>query len=219
MTDFELPQDSAFDLRARAEMALAFDPGQPPTYLFRYTPLLARRGIQRCLAALLITASGVGAVFAMRPPALVRDAIQHEYYERTLRGNFMQNRELLAHLGLNPQQTIPGFAQLMRPCDIDGRLAYHLTTFIEKGGMVTVFAFDQPVALKASSGWWNEMYWQVIDSRQGRPLVMVAQKKNALAVANQHFGQRMDPVVGQAVGQVVGQVTNARSPSNASVFQ
>lgn len=207
MTDFELPQDKAFDLRARAEMALAFDPGQPPAYLFRHTPLLSRRGIQRGLAALLLAATGAGAVFAMRPPTLVRDAIEHEYYERTLRGSFMQSRELLAHLGLSQQQPVPGYPQLMRPCEIDGRLAYHLTTFIEEGGMVTVFAFDQPVALKASSGWWNDVYWQVIDSRQGRPLVLVAQKKNALAMANTHLGR------------AAGQGGNTRSPAGSSVYQ
>ena len=39
--------DNAFDLRARAELALAFDPGQPPAQLFRHTPLLARRGVRR----------------------------------------------------------------------------------------------------------------------------------------------------------------------------
>lgn len=38
---------------------------------------------------------------------------------------------------------MPGYPQLMRPCDIDGQLTYHLTTFFEKGGIVTVFAFDQ----------------------------------------------------------------------------
>ncbi|MGV8803435.1 MAG: hypothetical protein ACWA6Y_00560 [Polaromonas sp.] len=200
---FEPLQDSAFDLRARAELALAFDPGQPPEHLFRRTPLLWRRGFQRSLAALLLAATGVGAVFAMRPPALVRDAIEHEYYERTLRGNFMQSRQLLAHLGLGQQQAVPGYPQLMRPCQIDGRLAYHLTTFIEKGGMVTVFAFDQPVALQASNGWWNNMYWQVIDSRQGRPLVLVAQKKNALAVAQGQLGKPGD------------QAANARSPADS----
>lgn len=205
--DFEPLQDNAFDLRARAELALAFDPGQPPAHLFRHTPLLLRRGFQRSLVALLVAATGAGAVFAMRPPTLVRDAIEHEYYERTLRGNFMQSRQLLAHLGLSQLQAVPGYPQLMRPCQIDGRLAYHLTTFIEKGGMVTVFAFDQPVALKASSGWWNNMYWQVIDSRQGRPLVLVAQKKNALAVANGHLGTS------------AGQAANARSPADSSIFQ
>ena len=52
----------------------------------------------------------------------------------------------------------------MRPCDIDGHLACHLTTFFEKGGMVTVFAFDEPVTLKDGSGWWGNVYWQVIRS-------------------------------------------------------
>lgn len=186
---FPEPKDSAFDLRARAELSLAFDPGQPPAHLFRHTPLLSRRGFQRALAAALVAATGAGAVLAMRPPGLVRGAIEHEYYERTLRGNFMESPQLLAHLGLAPQQPVPGYPQLMRPCDIDGRLAYHLTTFFDKGGMVTVFAFDQPVALETGSGWWGNVYWQVIDSRAGKPLVLVAQKKKALAVAQASLGK------------------------------
>jgi hypothetical protein len=187
--DFPEHQESAFDLRARAELALAFDPGQPPPHLFKNTPLLSRRGFQRGLAALLVAGTGAGAVFAMRPPALIRSAIDHEYYERTLRGSFMEGKKLLAHLGLGPQQAVPGYPQLMRPCDIDGRLAYHLTTFFEKGGMVTVFAFDEPVTLKEGSGWWGNVYWQVITSRDGKPLVLVAQKKKALAVAQTSFGK------------------------------
>ena len=189
MMDFPDLQDTAFDLRARAELSLAFDPGQPPAQLFRNTPLLARRGLQRGLAALLLAATGAGAVFAMRPPELVRSAIDHEYYERTLRGNFMEGKKLLAHLGLGQKQAVPGYPQLMRPCDIDGHLAYHLTTFFEKGGMVTVFAFDEPLTLKEGNGWWGNVYWQVISSRDGKPLVLVAQKKKALAVAQTSFGK------------------------------
>lgn len=176
-------QDSEFDLRVRAELALAFEPGQPPAHLLRRTPLLARRHIQRSIGALLLLVTGVGGVLAMRPPALVRDAIEHEYYERTLRGNFMEARSLLKHLGLGDRQIVPGYPQLMRPCEIDGKLAYHLTTFFEKGGMVTVFAFDAPVKLKEGSGWWGNVYWQVVSSREGKPLVLVAQKKKALAFA------------------------------------
>ena len=175
------PPDSAFDLRARAELALAFDPGQPPPQLFRHTPLLARRS---ALVALLLATTGTSAVLAMRPPALVRGAIEHEYYERTLRGNFMEAAPLLQHLGLAGAQAVPGYPQLMRPCDIDGHLAYHLTSFFEKGGMVTVFAFDAPVTLQEDSGWWGNVYWQVMASRDGKPLVLVAQKKQALAVAH-----------------------------------
>lgn len=176
-------QDSEFDLRTRAELALAFEPGQPPALLLRRTPLLARRYIQRGIGALLLLVTSVGGVLVMRPPALVRDAIEHEYYERTLRGNFMGATSLLKHLGLGERQIVPGYPQLMRPCEIDGKLAYHLTTFFEKGGMVTVFAFDAPVKLKEDSGWWGNVYWQVVRSREGKPLVLVAQKKKALAYA------------------------------------
>ena len=188
MTDHPEFHDDAFDLRARAELALAFDSGQAPEHLFRNTPLLSRRGFQRGLAAFLLTGGGAGTVFAMRPPELVRGAIEHEYYERTLRGNFMEGRKILEQLGLGSKAGIPGYPQLMRPCDIDGHLVYHLTTFFEKGGMVTVFAFDQPVTLKDGNGWWGNVYWQVVRSRDNKPLVLVAQKKKALAVAQSTFG-------------------------------
>ena len=189
MNDIPHAPETAFDLLARAELALAFDPGEPPAKLFRHTPLLARRGFQRGLAALLLSVTAAGAVLARRPPELVRSAIEHEYYERTLRGQFMASQDILKHLGLGKSQTLPGYPQLMRPCDIEGHLVYHLTTFFEKGGMVTVFAFDEPVQLKESSGWWGNVYWQVITSREGKPLVLVAQKKKALTVAQNNLGK------------------------------
>lgn len=179
--------DTEFDLRARAALALAYPPGQPPAHLFRECRWLLRPAVQRGLAALLLLGTGVGAVFAMRPPELVRGAIEHEYYERTLRGNFMEDRKILQHLGLRQSQTLPGYPQLMRPCDIEGHLVYHLTTFFEKGGMVTVFAFDQPVKLSEDHGWWGNVYWEVVMSRDGKPLVLVAQKKQALSVAQAAF--------------------------------
>ena len=209
--DTPVLHDTEFDLRVRAELALAFDPGQPPAHLFRTAtraPLLSRRSFQRSLAAFFVLGSGTGAVLAMRPPGLVRVAIEHEYYERTLRGDFMQGRNLLRYFGLaekavkpnqpetqqDGQQAIPGFAQLMRPCDIEGHPVYHLTTFFEKGGMVTVFAFDQPVTLEDGSGWWGNVYWQVLHSREGQPLVMVAQKQKALSVAQAVFGKPTGPI-------------------------
>ncbi len=184
------PQDSAFDLRARAELALALEATDAPAHLYRKPPpLLARRAVQRLVLTLVLAGSGAGAVLAMRPPELVRGAIDHEYHERTLRGSFMDSAPLLQHLGLSAQQVVPGFPQLMRPCDIDGHLVHHLTTFFEKGGMVTVFAFDKAVVLTEGSGWWGNVYWKVITSRDGKPLVLVAQKQQALAVALQQFGK------------------------------
>ena len=185
--------DSAFDLRARAELALAYDPGEPPARLLRHTPLLARRGLRLGVVVLLLLGSGLGGVLAMRPPDLVRGAIEHEYYERTLRGTFMAAGPLLQHLGLDRSRAVPGFPQLMRPCDIEGHLVYHLTTFFEKGGMVTVFAFDRPVTLEEGSGWWGNVYWQVVTSRAGKPLVMISQQQKALAVARASFTDAPQP--------------------------
>lgn len=183
-------QEDEFDLRARAELSLAYEPGEVPAQLFRHTPLFARRGVQLCIAALVLMSTGLGGVLAMRPPELVRGAIEHEYYERTLRGNFMEVQPLLAHLGLEHSRTIPGYPQLMRPCEIEGQLVYHLTTFFEKGGMVTVFAFDGPITLKEDSGWWADVYWQVVTSRKdGKPLILVSQKKKALTVAQSAFAK------------------------------
>ena len=98
-----------------------------------------------------------------------------------------------AHLGLARSKAVPGFPQLMRPCDIDGHLVFHLTTFFEKGGMVTVFAFDEPVAMQEGSGWLGNVYWQVVTSRDGKPLVLVSQQKKALAVARASFGNTARP--------------------------
>ncbi len=181
------PRDNEFDLRARAELSLAYEPGEPPAHLLRQTPLLSRRNVRRSIGALLLLGTFAGVVLAIRPPELVRDAIEHEYYESTLRGNFMEAQPLLQHMGLAQNKAVPGFPQLMRPCDIDGHLVYHLTTFFEKGGMVTVFAFDQPIVLKEDSGWWNNAHWQVVTSPGGKSLVMVAQQEKALAVARASF--------------------------------
>ena len=189
MNHDQAPPDSAFDLRARAELSLAFEPGDAPSHLLRRTPLLARRSLQRSIVATLVLGFGVGGVLAMRPPELVRGAIEHEYFERTLRGTFMEQQPLLQHLGLGQSKAVPGFPQLMRPCDIDGHLVYHLTTFFEKGGMVTVFAFDEPISMRESSGWWGNVYWQVVTSREGKPLVLVSQQKKALAVASASFAK------------------------------
>ena len=140
-------------------------------------------------AALLVGGSVTGAVFAMRPPEMVRSAIEHEYYERTLRGSFMPEAEIAQHIDWPADQKLPGFTQLMRPCEIDGHRAYHLTTFFEKGGIVTVLAFEQPQSIAEGQGWWDNTYWQVVRSKGGKPLVLVSEKKQALAAASRVLGQ------------------------------
>lgn len=186
--------EADFDLRVRADMAWTYEPGEIPDRLFKKPrPLLRRAGVQKAIATALLLALGTGTVLAMRPPALVRNAIEHEYYERTLRGSFMDSRQLIAHLGLGDTSVLPGYPQLMRPCDLDGHLAYHLTTFFERGGMVTVFAFDQPVALPLGSGWWKGVHWRSIVSRDGKPLLLIAQKEQALEPATRSLAAPQAP--------------------------
>ena len=55
--------------------------------------------------------------------------------------------------------------------------------------MVTVFAFDEPISMRESSGWWGKVCWQVVSSRDGKPLVRVSQRKKALAVAGASFAK------------------------------
>jgi len=172
-----------FDLRARAELALAFDPGEPPAHLFRMTSRLRRRPMQAAAATFLL-AIGIGsAVLTLRPPGLVRDAIEHEYYERSLHGEYMQPKALLRHLGLPEDAAVPGAPQLIRPCKVNGHRVYHLTTYFDGGGIATIFAFAEPVTLREASGWWDNVHWRVIRSRKGRPLLLVAQQKAAVAAA------------------------------------
>lgn len=185
----ERPEDTDFDLRARAELALAFEPGEPPASLLRHSPWHARRGLQALCAAAILGSAAWGCVLSLRPPQMVRSAIEHEYYERTLRGQFIAEAEIAQHLDWPADHKLPGYTQLMRPCDIDGSRAYHLTTFFEKGGIVTVLAFEQPLRIADGQGWWANSYWQVVRSREGRPLVLIAQKKQALAVASRVLGQ------------------------------
>ena len=127
MTAPDTTDESAFDLRARAELTLAFDPGphgEPPAHLLRHTPWHARSGVRRLIAALLVGSSAATAVFAMRPPELVRAAIEHEYYERTLRGSFMPEAEVARRLDLPAGEKLPGPTVSLRCTEPDGAQGY-----------------------------------------------------------------------------------------------
>lgn len=177
------PDDDAFDLRMRAEFSRAFDAEDPPAHLLRQTSRAKRHALHGLVATLILTAGISATVLTLRPPDLVRHAIDHEYSERTLRGIYLDEQTLHRQLGLAPADAIPGSPQLIRLCDIDGQRAYHLTTYLEKGGMVSVFAFVKPIPLQERSGWWGNVHWRVITSRDGKPLLLIAEQKQALAVA------------------------------------
>jgi hypothetical protein len=160
--------------------------------LLRHTPWYARRGLHALCAAVMVGSVAAGSVLSLRPPQMVRSAIEHEYYERTLRGQFIRGRDCQAYgLACRPEaaRLYPAHAALRY------RRQSRLSPdhFFEKGGIVTVLAFEQPQRIADGQGWWANSYWQVVRSREG-PLVLIAQKKQALAVASRALGALRKPM-------------------------
>ncbi len=99
-----------------AELALAFEPGEVPNTCCATRPgtpaaladAVCRRDRQQC---------SPGGVLNLR---LARDgalSAEHEYYERTLRGQFIPEAEVAKHMDWPADQKLPGYTQLMRPRD------------------------------------------------------------------------------------------------------
>jgi len=171
--DFEL----AAALKDTTEVAEA------PASLYLSVPW--RRSAVALSGAVLSVALGAWAFLAHAyPPELVREALVHEQREATLRGDFQSDKTpMLRALGLRDGAMLPGLLQLQRPCDIDGRMAYHVTTFLEMGGgIVTILAFDQPlVDPPAGHGQWLGRYWRFAEVVPGKTILLLADNAKVLA--------------------------------------
>jgi len=153
-----------------------------PSGLYRRVPW--RRSAATLGSALMVLAMGVW-VFVDRvyPPALVREAMVHEQREATLRGDFQPDKAPLRHaLGLRDGAALPGLLQLQRPCEIDGRSAFHVTTFLDKGGgIVTILAFDRPLPETAGGqGQWMGRHWRFAEVAPGRTILLLADNARVL---------------------------------------
>jgi hypothetical protein len=172
------------DFELAAALKEATDAPDAPRGLYRRVPW--RRTAAGVSAAVLALALGVGAfVDSVYPPPLVRDALVHEEREATLRGDFQPDKApLLRAVGLPDGAHLPGLLQLQRPCDIDGHMAYHVTTFLEKGGgIVTILAFDRPLPEPpAGHGQWLGRYWRFAEIVPGRTILLLGDNARALVV-------------------------------------
>ena len=77
-----------------------------------------------------------------------------------------------------------------------------LATFAGAG---LLLAMAESTLARDASGWWGNVYWQVITARNGKPLVLVAQKEKALGVAQAAL-QAVSPSLAPSV-------TNLRKPT------
>jgi hypothetical protein len=171
------------DFEFAASLKSAIDVPDAPPALYRPIPWHGSPWVLGL--AVLPLVIGAWAFFSfVYPPPLVRDALVHEYREATLRGDFQPDkRPMFDALGVPAGAALPGLLQLQRPCEIDGRTAYHVTTFIEKGGgMVTILAFDRPVSevRPGQQGRWMGRHWRVAEMTPGRTVLLLADNARVL---------------------------------------
>lgn len=171
------------DFELAAALKDATEVPEAPASLYRRVPW--RRSAVALSGAVLSVVLGAWVFMDhVYPPELVREALVHEQREATLRGDFQPDKTpMLRALGLRDGAMLPGLLQLQRPCDIDGRMAYHVTTFLEKGGgIVTILAFDQPlVDPPAGHGQWLGRYWRFAEVVPGKTILLLADNAKALA--------------------------------------
>lgn len=172
------------DFTIAAALKDATDVPQPPASLYRRVRWERSAGV---LAGFLLTVGLSAAAFFqwMYPPELVREAMIHEHREATLRGDFQKNKlPMLMAMGLRDGGSLPGLLQMQRPCEIAGKTAYHLTTFIEKGGgIVTILAFADamPIAPRGE-GQWMGRHWRFAEGLPGKTVLLLADNAMVLSV-------------------------------------
>lgn len=170
------------DFKLAAALKDATEVADAPASLYRRVPW--RRSALALGSAVLAVALGAWAFVALvYPPELVREALVHEQREATLRGDFQPDKTpMFRAMGLRHGATLPGLLQLQRPCDIDGRMAYHVTTFLEKGGgIVTILAFDQPLPdAPSGQGRWLGRHWRFAQIAPGRTILLLADNARVL---------------------------------------
>jgi hypothetical protein len=171
------------DFELAAALKDATEVPEAPASLYRQVPWRRSAGVLAGVAASLVIGVWVFNAF-FYPPELVREALVHEHREATLRGDFQPDkRPMFEAMGLRADATLPGLMQLQRPCDIDGHNAYHVTTFLEKGGgMVTILAFEEamPSELAGKQGSWMGRYWRFAQGLPGKTVLLLADNARVL---------------------------------------
>jgi hypothetical protein len=180
------------DFELAASLKGATELSEAPASLYRKTAW-RRSPWMLSLAVLPLTLGAWAFISFVYPPELVREAMVHENREATLRGDFQPDkRPMFDAMGVRYGTALPGLMQLQRPCDIDGRIAYHLTTFIEKGGgMVTILAFDKPVpdVRPGQQGNWMGRYWRVADLSPGHTVLLLSDNARVLTQTERFLKQ------------------------------
>jgi hypothetical protein len=172
------------DFELAAALKDATEVPEAPASLYRQVPWRRSAAVFTGIVTTVVVGAWAFLAF-LYPPELVREALVHEHREATLRGDFQPDKQpMLAAMGLPAGATLPGLIQLQRPCDIDGHNAYHVTTFLEKGGgMVTILAFEEamPSELAGRQGNWMGRHWRFAQGLPGKTVLLLADNAKVLA--------------------------------------
>ena len=129
------------------------------------------------LAAAAVCAS-VATIAVFSPPRLVNEAWVHVGEEAGLHGSFIPN--VSTSLGMSAMKPVPGYVQLAKFCQVGGHPAYHVNTFIDGKGWVTILSFQSDVAGAQGQGQWMGRYWAFLPTRSKHTILLLSNDKNAL---------------------------------------
>jgi hypothetical protein len=170
--------DQAFDGRMRAALRSLPVPARRPSP-FRERGRRWTRGAAWFSATALC--ASVVAIVLFSPPRLVNQAWEHVAEETSLRGNFLPDTaKINASLGLAASQSLPGYVQLAKLCQVAGHDAYHVTTFVDGKGWVTILSFKSGIAGAKGQGQWMGRHWAFMDVKTERTVLLLSDDRKAL---------------------------------------
>jgi hypothetical protein len=150
-----------------------------------FRPRAPRR--PRARMAAWVSAAGVCATVAAlalwSPPALVNDAWAHMDEEQGLQGNFVSDAAPVhASVGLPVARPLPGYVQLAKRCQVGSHAAYHVHTFIDGKGWVTILAFTpgDDIAGTQGQGQWLGRHWVFLTLPSRQTVLLLSDDKGAL---------------------------------------
>lgn len=180
--------DSRFDDQMRSSLqSLPVLP--PPKELFRHPGRRVSRQVIGWISAAAVALLLMAAAW-IYPPTLVNSAWAHVEEEQGLRGDWIHNpTRLSAALDLRLGQPIPGLVQLRKNCVVDGHHAYHVSTFIDGKGWVTILSFQEPVTGAQGEGQWLGRHWKFLHDNTQHPVLLLSDNADALRYVAQALSQ------------------------------
>ena len=168
--------DDEFDARMRAVLRTLPVPNDA------YVSLPRRSFLQLGIGVLSLTALGAAGWYTQQSlgtPPFVRHAFAHVSEESGLRGVLVPDLPAVNALLGRP---LPGVLQLCKECVVDGYRVWHVLSYLDNLGYVSVLAFRGRAPSLSGAGHWLHGHWQVVRTQEDNPLLVLSPQQAALEV-------------------------------------